>query len=87
MGGLIHTAKEKIWDIVTVMSQSSPTPEIRLGMIFYRDLEDDFVAKIYPLTGDIDSVYSALLLIQAEGGGDSPESVSQALNESVTQMG
>jgi hypothetical protein len=46
MSGLIHTAKEKIWDIVTVMSQSSPTPDIRLGMVFYRDLKDDFVTKI-----------------------------------------
>jgi hypothetical protein len=87
MSGLIHTAKEKIWDIVTVMSQSSPTPDIRLGMVFYRDLKDDFVTKIYPLTGDIDSVYSELLLIEAQGGGDSPESVNQALNEAVTQMG
>ncbi|MCU0434724.1 MAG: hypothetical protein MUC87_14820 [Bacteroidia bacterium] len=34
MSGLIKTAKEKIWDIVTSLSQTTPAPEIRLGMIF-----------------------------------------------------
>lgn len=87
MSGLIRTAKEKIWDIVTVMSQAEPAPDIKLGMIFYRDLGDIFVTKVYPLTDDIDSLYSELLAIEAHGGGDTPESVNQALNEAVTKMG
>jgi len=86
MSGLIHTAKEKIWDIVTVMTQAKPAPNIKLGMIFYRDLQDEFVTKVYPLTENIDSIYAELLLINAEGGGDSPESVNQAVNEAVTKM-
>lgn len=86
MSGLIHTAKEKIWDIVTVMTQAEPAPDIKLGMIFYRDLQDDFVTKVYPQTENIDSIYSELLLIEAAGGGDSPESVNQALNEAVSKM-
>ncbi len=86
MSGLIHTAKEKIWDIVTVMTQAKPAPDIKLGMIFYRDLQDEFITKVYPLTENIDSIYAELLLINAEGGGDSPESVNQAVNEAVTKM-
>ncbi|MCA6365407.1 MAG: VWA domain-containing protein [Bacteroidetes bacterium] len=86
MSGLIKTAKEKIWDIVTSLSQTTPAPEIRLGMVFYRDRGDAFVTKVYPLTTDIDSVYSELLDISAKGGGDSPESVNQALHEAVSQM-
>ncbi len=86
MSGLIHTAKEKIWDIVTSLAQSSPSPNIKLGMIFYRDKGDLFVTKTYPLTLDIDSIYTELLAIDADGGGDSPESVNQALYEAVEQM-
>jgi hypothetical protein len=86
MSGLIKTAKEKIWDIVTSLSQTTPAPEIRLGMVFYRDRGDAFVTKVYPLTTDIDSVYAELLEITARGGGDSPESVNQALHEAVSQM-
>lgn len=86
MSGLIHTAKEKIWDIVTVMTQANPAPDIKLGMIFYRDRQDEFITKAYPLTENIDSIYAQLLLIDAAGGGDSPESVNQAVNEAVTKM-
>jgi len=86
MKGLIHTAKEKIWDIVNVVAQSKPAPVIRLGMIFYRDLSDEFVTKVYPQTENLDSIYSELLLIEADGGGDEPESVNQAINEAVMQM-
>ncbi len=86
MGGLIQTAKEKIWEIVTSLTQANPAPEIKLGMVFYRDRLDAFVTKTYPLTKDIDGIYSELLKIQAEGGGDAPESVNQALHEAVTRM-
>ncbi len=86
MSGLIRTAKEKIWEIVSVMSQTNPTPKIKLGFIFYRDITDEFITKTYPLTENIDSVYSQLLLIEAQGGGDTPESVNQALNEAVQTM-
>lgn len=86
MSGLINTAKEKIWDIATSLTQVSPSPEIRIGMIFYRDRGDAFVTKVYPLTTDVDSIYAELLSIKAQGGGDSPESVNQALHEAVAQM-
>ncbi|MGL5889468.1 MAG: vWA domain-containing protein [Bacteroidia bacterium] len=86
MSGLISTAKEKIWDIATSLTQTTPAPEIRIGMIFYRDRGDAFVTKVYPLTSDVDSVYAELLNIRAQGGGDSPESVNQALHEAVAQM-
>jgi hypothetical protein len=86
MSGLISTAKEKIWDIATSLTQTTSSPEIRIGMIFYRDRGDAFVTKVYPLTSDVDSIYAELLNIKAQGGGDSPESVNQALHEAVAQM-
>jgi len=86
MSGLISTAKEKIWSIVSDLSQTQPAPTIKLGMVFYRDRGDAYITKVVPMTFDIDSVYTELLAIQAGGGGDSPESVNQALHEAVTQM-
>lgn len=86
MSGLISTAKEKIWSIVSELSQTQPAPTIKLGMVFYRDRGDAYITKVIPMTLDIDSVYTELLGIQAGGGGDSPESVNQALDEAVTQM-
>ena len=86
MSGLISTAKEKIWSIVSELSQTQPAPRIKLGMVFYRDRGDAYITKVIPMTLDIDSVYTELLAIQAGGGGDSPESVNQALHEAVAQM-
>ncbi|MBT8326307.1 MAG: hypothetical protein KJP21_01205, partial [Bacteroidia bacterium] len=70
MSGLISTAKEKIWDIVSGVSQSQEVKSLKLGMVFYRDRGDQFVTKVYPMTENIDSIYSELLAIGAAGGGD-----------------
>ena len=86
MAGLIGTAKEKIWDIVSELAQSHDVDTLRLGMVFYRDRGDQFVTKRLPVSVDLDSIYTELLEIQADGGGDTPESVNQALYEAVNQM-
>lgn len=86
MSGLIQTAKDKIWDIVSELAQSQSAPDIHLGMIFYRDRGDQYVTKVYPLTQDIDSIYTELLKIEAIGGGDAPESVNLALYEAVNDI-
>lgn len=86
MGGLIAAAKEKIWSIASSLSQTQAGIPIEMGLIFYRDLGDDFVTKQVPLSGDLDDVYRELMSIDANGGGDSPESVNQGLWEAVDQM-
>ncbi len=86
MSGLIGTAKEKIWDIVSEMAESNEVDNLKLGMVFYRDRGDNFVTKRIKMTTDLDAVYADLLEINAGGGGDAPESVNQALNEAVNTM-
>lgn len=83
MGGLINAAKEKIWSIVSSLSQTETTPDIEVGLIFYRYRGDEFVTKRIPLSDSIDLVYAELMNINADGGGDGPESVNQGLNEAV----
>ena len=83
MSGLISAAKDKIWSIVSSLTQTQNTPDIEVGLIFYRDRGDDFITKKIQLTDSIDLVYSELMQIEAKGGGDSPESVNQGLNEAV----
>lgn len=86
MGGLIEAAKEKIWSIATTMSQAQPAPEIRMGLVAYRDRGDEYITKITDLSDDLDSVYATLMDFKAQGGGDGPESVNQALNEAVNNI-
>ncbi len=86
MSGLIQTAKEKIWSIATTMASAQPTPAIRIGLVAYRDRGDQYVTRIVDLSDDLDSVYAALMDFAAGGGGDTPESVNQALYDAVHHM-
>jgi Mg-chelatase subunit ChlD len=83
MSGLIQTAKNKIWSIATTMASAQPTPEIRIGLVAYRDRGDQYVTKVVDLSDDLDSVYAALMDFKAVGGGDTPESVNKALYDAV----
>ena len=86
MGGLIQAAKEKIWSIAGTMAQAQPAPEIRMGLVAYRDRGDDYVTRIVDLSADLDTVYATLMDFRAEGGGDGPESVNQALYDAVHRI-
>jgi Mg-chelatase subunit ChlD len=86
MGGLIEGAKQKIWSIANEMISAQPTPELKLGLIGYRDRGDDYVVKSFSLTDDIDAIYGRLREFQAGGGGDAPESVNEALAEAIHKM-
>ena len=87
MGGLIEGAKQKVWSIANEILASKPTPELRIGLIGYRDRRDKYVTQVHDLSEDIDDVYAKLMKFQAQGGGDTPESVNQALHEAVTKIG
>jgi Mg-chelatase subunit ChlD len=86
MSGLIDGAKQKIWSIANEMVRAKPSPDLRLGLVAYRDRGDEYVTRCFDLTNDIDAVYGQLQSFQAAGGGDTPESVNQALNVAVHRM-
>jgi Mg-chelatase subunit ChlD len=86
MGRLIDGAKQKIWSIANDIVAAKPTPSVKFALLGYRDRGDEYVTRLSPLTDDIDAIYADLQKFQAAGGGDQPESVSQALDEAVTQV-
>jgi Mg-chelatase subunit ChlD len=86
MSGLIEGAKQKIWSIANQMADTSQEVEIRIGLVGYRDRGDQYVTRLHDLTDDIDSIYGHLRGFRADGGGDTPESVNQALHTAVTKM-
>ncbi len=86
MGGLIQAAKDKIWSIATTMASAQPAPVIEVGLVAYRDRGDAYVTRVVDLSSDLDSVYATLMDFRAEGGGDAPESVNQALDDAVNRV-
>jgi hypothetical protein len=86
MGGLIEGAKRKIWSIATAIVDSNPDAEIRMGLVAYRDIGDDYVTRTFDLSTDIQDLYANLLELKARGGGDWPESVNEALDVAVNRL-
>ncbi|MDR2925274.1 MAG: VWA domain-containing protein [Azoarcus sp.] len=87
MTALIDGAKKKIWSIANTIVDRNPDAEIHFGLVGYRDIGDEYVTKNFPLTTDIQGIYGELLLFKADGGGDTPESVNEALDVAVTKLG
>jgi len=83
MSGLIEGAKRKIWSLASFVAQGQPTPDLRVGLVGYRDRGDIYVTRRFDLDDDLDRVFKNLHSFSADGGGDTPEHVSRALSEAV----
>ena len=86
MSGLIDAAKEKIWSIASTMASAQTAPDIKMGLVAFRDRGDAYITKTIALSSDLDSMYSKLMDFKAEGGGDGPESVNKGLYDAVHKM-
>ncbi len=86
MSGLIAGAKAKIWQIANQIVSGQPRPQVRMALVPYRDKGDEYVTKVFDLTDNIDQVYADLTKFQANGGGDGPENVNQALSDAIDKL-
>jgi len=86
MGGLIEGAKQKIWSICNQIANGKPTPDLKVGLVAFRDRGDAYITKVFDLSDDLDAIHGHLKGFKAEGGGDIPESVNQALDDSVNKI-
>ena len=86
MGGLLEGAKRTVWSIATHIRQTEPNAALRIGLVAYRDVGDVYVTRDFALTGDLDAVFAELASYQAAGGGDTPEDVAAALDDTLHKM-
>ncbi len=86
MSGLIQAAKEKIWSIATTMASAQENPDIKMGLVAFRDRGDAYITRVFDLSEDLDSMYASLMDFRAQGGGDGPESVNQALYDAIHKI-
>lgn len=86
MSGLLEGAKAKIYSIASRIAQGRPTPHLKVGLVAYRDVGDDYVTKRFDLSDDLDTVFANLRRFEAGGGGDTPEHVGRGLGEAVSKL-
>jgi hypothetical protein len=86
MGPWIADARSRIKAIADDLASGEPKPEVRFALVAYRDKGDAFVTKVHPFTTDADRMKAALDATQADGGGDTPEAVMEALAASLHEV-
>jgi len=83
---LIDGAKRKIWSIANTIVDINPKAEIKMALIGYRDYGDEYVIKKFDMSADIQGLYSNLTRLRADGGGDMPEAVNEALAATIDKI-
>ncbi|HEY4057781.1 MAG TPA: vWA domain-containing protein [Kofleriaceae bacterium] len=86
MGSLLDGAKRTIFSVATHIQKRDPDADVRIGLVAYRDVGDEYVTKDLPLTRDIDAVFAELASYEAAGGNDIPEDVDAAMDVALHKM-
>lgn len=83
MGDELTFLKNELKSVVNRIELDNPGVVIRLALVFYRDLSDSYITLPFDFTTDIDAQEAQIDKQSAGGGGDWPEAVDLALEQSV----
>jgi len=87
MGEEIERLKATIQLIHLNLSSLSTKPLLRFGLVLYKDEGDEeYVTSIVHLTEDLDKFQNELNSVEAYGGGDTPEDLQAALEDSMKKI-
>ena len=83
MADEIEQIKTTLLSISTRISDLPSQPDLRFGMVAYRDRGDEFVTRTYDFEADTQTFLNSIRGVQADGGGDEAESLNEALHAAV----
>ena len=83
MSDEIQALQSSILSIADQIDDLHPRPDLRFGLVSYRDRGDDYVVAKADFTSNVHRFSEQLDQIWAEGGGDYPESLNEALHVAV----
>jgi Mg-chelatase subunit ChlD len=86
MGDEIDVVKARIVEIARKVSAGQPRPDVRFGIVAYRDRGDLYLTRLFPFTREIAEVQRSLDTLDANGGGDEPEAVAEGLSVAVHEL-
>lgn len=86
MSDQIERLKKTLRAIHFQLSQTTSRPDLRFALVAYRDTGDDYRTRVTPFTSHLDQFQTALNLLDADGGGDTPEDLQEALRVAMTEL-
>lgn len=85
MGDEIRYLQSELRSIISSITAKHRDLDIRVGFVFYRDLGDDYITRTIAFDRDIGRAQGVLAQQDANGGGDYPEAMDQAMIRAVGQ--
>ncbi len=85
----IRTVKEELRNIVGKVNSGYPRPDVRVGVVTYRDYEPyehSYLTRETPLTRNTKDAVKFIKSIESYGGGDYEEAVEAGLDEAINHM-
>lgn len=86
MADEIQKLKSSLRSIADDAARLPSRPDLYFGLVAYRDTTDPFVLRSHDFTDDLGAFQKVLNQLQADGGGDYPEAMSEALHETVHRL-
>ncbi|NJM06157.1 VWA domain-containing protein [Candidatus Gracilibacteria bacterium] len=86
MGDELNRMQQTIDSIAQRIDAFTPRPQIRYGLVAFRDHGDDYVTITSDFVDDLSTFRRDLNALYADGGGDIPEAVEEALYDGITRV-
>ncbi len=86
MGDEIGKLKASMRAMAAQIASLPGQPDICYGLVAYRDRGDAFLTRTHDFTNDLTAFQGLLARVQAQGGGDTPEALNEALHEVVHRL-
>jgi uncharacterized protein YegL len=83
MGDEIAQLQNNILNISSQIADRLRNADVRYGLVTYRDRGDAYVTQTTDFTPEVALFQANLNTVRADGGGDTPESLNEALHEAV----
>ncbi|MGC4104108.1 carboxypeptidase-like regulatory domain-containing protein [Ferruginibacter sp.] len=82
----ISYLKDELEDVLKRSVSKDPSLELHTGAVFYRDKTDAYVTRMQPFTKGISETVNFIKQQNADGGGDYPEALKEALQVATQQL-
>ncbi|MBK8051402.1 MAG: VWA domain-containing protein [Anaerolineales bacterium] len=86
MGDEIQKLKDSMAGVADQIARLPEAPDVRYGLVVFRDQGDDFVVRTHDFTKDLGRFQRDLASVWASGGGDEPESVNEAIHRTLNDL-
>ena len=87
MGDELHYLQAEMKDGIDRAKDATGGLDIRTGAVVYRDHGDEYVTRLSRLTNDIKTTQTFIDKQSANGGGDFPEAIPEALMAAINSAG